>query len=81
MAYINVKKGMGWCGKKIQNIASILFLKFVIFVFLYQLELTYGSVILANDRPNTYQYSGKTIFSFDNFVITPVRGTGVIATI
>ena len=71
MAYINVKKGMGWCGKKIQNIASILFLKFVIFVFLYQLELTYGSVILANTRPNTYQYSGKTTLNM----------TGVIAKI
>ena len=32
---------------------------FVIFVFLYQLELTYGSVILANARLNTYQYSDK----------------------
>ena len=33
------------------------FKNFVILVFLNQLEFTYGSIVLANTRPNTYQYS------------------------
>ena len=39
---------------------------FLFLFFWYQLELTFGSIILANHRPNTCQYSGKTILIYDH---------------